>query len=632
MSFWVELRRRNVVKVGAAYAIVAWLLLQIAVNAFPALQLPSWTVTFVTVLLLIGFPIALILAWAYEVTPEGIKPTKQVPVADSITRVTGQKLNYVVTGLLVLAVGYIAADNYLFSDRAPAGASAPVTANGTAGAAGAAAGAAPAQTTSTGPTGTSPGAAEARPIMTNSVAVLPFANMSPNPDDEYFAAGIHEEILNYLAKLKSLSVIGRTTMLRYADTNKSYQEIATELGVETVMEGSVRYAGDRVRVTTQLIDATTGTHLWSEAYERPFEDIFAIQADIAMNVANALNAAFSPEEQRQIEQAPNVSPTTYATYLRVLLDLGGVGNQSPQMFALLDGMIAEAPDFAAPYGIKALIYANLLINTTYGSAGERSEREAQARANAERALALDPNDQAANSALVIIDVLNWRWAEARQTYERYYRAAGRPAAYHHWFTSWTGNDAEAIEIAQRVVELNPGEAGAYWNLGIVSSYARQYDAAADALRRAIGLAPSPPLFHSWLAFAEIGRNNSAEALRELQLVERLLGQNRAIIYLVDMIYSYGRLGRSADVERIFAEIQEIAATQDIGAGGWAMTYLALGEEEKALEQLRIGAQRARDKVLDPGFFQLMNLRVNVIDDPVLEQPEFVEVRAQLTGD
>ena len=627
MSFWGELRRRNVVKVGAAYAIVGWLLVQAASIVFPALELPAWALRLVIVLLVLGLPIALILAWAYELTPEGIKKTRQVPLEDSVRHLTGQKLNYVVTGLLAAAVAFIVVDDYLLTDTATENAAASAAASDTTVPTAPAAGPTP------GATGNAVTdfAAEPRQAMPNSVAVLPFANLSPSPDNEFFAAGIHEEILNYLAKLKSLNVIGRTSMLRYADTDKSYAQIAGELGVETVMEGSVRYADDRVRVTTQLIDAATGTHLWSEAYERPFDDIFAIQADIAMNVANALNAAFSPEEQQEIETTPNVTTTTYATYLRVLLQMGYVG-QSPQMLALLDELINEAPDFAAPHGLKALVYANLLINTTYGSAGERSATEALARTSAERALALDPNDQPANSALVIIDVLNWRWSEARRTYEAYYEATSRSAAYYHWFTSWAGDEIEAIEIARRIEELNPLDGGAYWNLGIVLSYADQYDAAAAAFRRAIEIAPAPPLYHTWLAFAEIGRGNPEEAARELELAENLLGETRAIIYLLDMLYSYSRIDRTADVERLFAEIQAVAADQDIGAGGWAMTYLGIGDQEKALEQLRIGAQRARDKVLDPGFFQLMNLRMNVTDDPVLEQPEFVEVRAELTGD
>jgi TolB-like protein len=239
MSFWTELRRRNVFKVGVAYAIVAWLVLQVAAIAFPALHLPAWTVTFVTALLLLGIPVALLLAWAYEVTPEGIKRTREVPHGQSITHLTGQKLNYIVTALLVVAVAFIAVDNYVLSKRVsleearPASAEAPQAA---------AASPAPAQS-------------RAPSVLPNSVAVLPFENLSPNKDDAYFAEGIHEEILNYLAKLKSLNVISRTSVVRYANTDKPIQEIAKELNVETVMEGSVRYANDRVRVTTQLIDA-----------------------------------------------------------------------------------------------------------------------------------------------------------------------------------------------------------------------------------------------------------------------------------------------------------------------------------------------------------------------------------------
>jgi tetratricopeptide (TPR) repeat protein len=294
-------------------------------------------------------------------------------------------------------------------------------------------------------------------------------------------------------------------------------------------------------------------------------------------------------------------------------------------------MIADDPEFAALHSRKAQTYTGLLINTTFGSPAEGSETEALARASAARALALDPNDELAKSALVIIDVLNWRWAEARLNYEIHYRVE-LVSAVLYWFVSWTGREAEAIALAQRAVVLNPLATGPYWNLGVVSAYAGQYDAAAAALRSAIEMAPNGVLFHSWLAFAEIGRGNPEVAARELELTEDLLGETRAIIYLLDMLYSYSRIGRSADVERLFAEIQALATVQDIGAGGWAYAYLAIGDEEKALEQLRIGAQRARDKVLDPGFFQLMNLRMNVTNDPVLEQPEFVAVRAELTGD
>jgi TolB-like protein len=472
----------------------------------------------------------------------------------------------------------------------------------------------------------------ARARLANSVAVLPLTNLSPNQADAYFAAGIHEEILNYLAKLKSLNVIARTSMTRYANTDKTIPEIGEELNVETILEGSVRYADDRVRVTTQLIDAQSGAHLWSEAYERDFKDIFAIQADIAMSVANALNATFSPEEQREIERAPTISPEAYALQLQ-LLDLAARGNQGEQMLALADLMIARDANFATPYAYKAVTYSSLLINTTVGSARNRAETEALARSNAERALALDPANAAASAALINLDLFNWRWADARRAWERQYELTGRPGTnYFIWALSWMRQFERAIEVQELNLARDPNYWGAHWYLGIVNLYAGNADAAAAAFRRGIEIAPSLSLQHSWLAWAEIARGNDAAALRELQAAETLLGDNRALISLIDLVYSHGRLGRSADAARLFAEVQTAAASQDIGTGGWAAAYLGIGDREKALEQLRLGAERARDKVLDPGFFTLMNLRMNTTKDPVLELPEFSAARERLTGD
>jgi serine/threonine-protein kinase len=398
------------------------------------------------------------------------------------------------------------------------------------------------------------------------------------------------------------------------------------------MEGSVRYAGSRIRVTTQLVDSVTGSHLWSETYEREFDDVFAIESDIAMNVANALEAEFSAEEQQRIERVPAVSAQTYAAYLRVLPQMTGAGNQGPQMLALLDRLIAEDAEFAPLHGWKAWTHANLVINTVFGPARDPAGTEAAARASAARALALDPQQPEARSALAAVDLLRWRWPEARATFESFARETGRIGEYHPWLSSWSEREAEALEIARRRVDRDPLSSAARWYLGTVLTYAHDYDAAAAAFERAIELAPSVALFHSWLAFAEIGRGNHEAAADSLVRAEAVLGDNRAILYLVDILYCYGRIGRSADALRIFSEIQAIAANQEIGAGGWAMAYLGIGDQDRALEQLRIGAERARGKVLDQGFFSLMNIRMNVTSDPVLARPEFAAARAELTGD
>lgn len=633
MSFWGELRRRNVVKVGAAYLVMAWLIVQIATSVLPTFSAPDWVAQSITFILMLLFPVALIIAWAYEITPEGIKKTEQVPVEESIARVTGQRLNYVVTVLLSVSVVFMVLDNYvldqsgdsLASDTASVGAGASSSASNT-----------PTED-SIQETGASETAGTDAQRLPNSVAVLPFTNMSPDPDNAYFAAGIHEEILNYLARLNSLNVIARTSMLQYTDTTMPIPEIAAELNVETVMEGSVRYAGDRVRVTTQLIDAATGAHLWSDAYEQDLSDIFAIQADIAMNVANALNAEFSAEEQLSIETAPTTSSEAYVLYLQVL-NLIGAGDQSSQILLLLDRALERDPDFALAHSTKAWVYAQLLINTSAGSAGNWADIEALARAHAERARTLDPSMSGrgsrggGDSALANIEMFAWRWPEARVIYENYYESTGHPLAYFNWFNAWVGDTRRGIEIATRSAELNPIDWSAHWTTGISYLYAGDPDGAVPRFQQGILLAPTLPLQHSFLAMAEIARGNYGDAQELLEQAEQLTGTNRNLILLLDIAYGYGRIGLRDQAERLYREIEMLAAVQEIGTGGWTLASLAIGDQEAALEQLRLAADRASNKVPDPGFFSLMNIRMNYTQDPVLEQTEFADLRRRLSGD
>jgi TolB-like protein len=620
MSFWGELRRRNVVKVAVAYAIVAWLVAQVANTFFPALQLPEWTVTFVAALLVLGFPIALILSWAYELTPEGIKKTRHVPLQDSITNLTSRRLNYVLTGLLLLAVAYLAVDNYLLQDsRGPVveQQAAPAT-NGQAGE-------------------SPPAAAQSneRAPLRNSVAVLPFENLSPDPDNAYFAAGMHEEILNQLAKLSDLTVISRTTMLQYAAQRKPLPEIGRELNVETVMEGSVRYAGNRIRITMQLIDALTDRHLWSETYERELDDIFAIESDIAMNVANALEATFSDEEQQRVEQKPTDSPVAYGFALQAF-DLIGQGEQGDRMQELLDQAIAIDPDYADAYSFKAWLYAQNLINTVSGSAGsERAELEARIREYAEKALAVDPESARSWIALGTLASFSWRWSEATRAYNRAYEISNTSAFMNDvlWYKTWSGDQAEALSLAQRAVDLNPLSWIPHWSNGMILNYVGDYDQAARKFRDSIALAAAVPLQHSWLAMTEVARGELDEARRELELTQQIMGPNRAIIFLVDLAYGYGRIGDTESARRLFDEITALAQQgQDIGTGGWALANLAVGNTDEALEWLEQGAEKASRHEADAGYYSLMNIKMNYTADPVLERPEFVDVRNRLRGD
>jgi TolB-like protein len=608
--FFAELKRRHVFRIGIAYLMVAWLLTQVVGVISPIFDLPPWFPRAVIILLGIGFPVALILAWAFELTPEGVKRTddldEESPQRKAVS--TGRKLDFVVIVALVLAVGFLVW-------RLNYGPDATQTAVAPAGA---------------------PAATPVSDVLPNSVAVLPFENLSPEPDDAYFASGLHQEVLDQLSKIRSMSVIARASVMQYAAGNKPIPEIARELHVGTVMEGSVRFANDRVRVTTQLVDAVTGTNLWSETYERPLGDVFKIESDIAMNVANALQAQFSPEEQARIEKAPTKSPEAYALYLQALAVANG-GN-STRAISLFQQAVSIDPRFSLAYAWMAVFQAQNFINSTNGNAVPRDQLaalEARSRKNAERAIAIDPDVGGAYYALAIPALAKWHWTEADKSFARALEAAPNdPTArlFYGYLLSWTGRHDQAIAITKRAVELNPGDpnAGQY---GMQLGYAGQYAAAAEVLENQLAVHPMDLLARDWLAFMEIANGSPAKAIKQLELSEQLAGGNPPVAYLPEWSYAYGRAGRPADAKRLFDRLKAAAdngATP--GAGGWAMAYLAIGDEKQALGWLEKGAEKAANHEPDEGLYNLMNLRMNVTDDPVLKKPEFVRVLSRIKGD
>ena len=265
-TFWNELKRRNVFKVAATYAIVSWIALQVADTVFPALNVPPWVLSLLTVLLLLGFPIALLLAWAFELTPDGIKPTASVPIEHSIRPQTGQRLNYLLTGGLAVLLVLVLLDNYVL-DREPPAAAATTPGGAESG---------------TGAVGIAPD---------KSIAVLPFVNLSSDQEQEYFSDGLSEEILNQLAQIDDLRVTARTSSFSFKGRNEDLRVVGRQLNVRHLLEGSVRKAGNQLRITAQLIDATDGSHVWSRTFDRELDDVFAIQEEIAMAVSDTLSVA-----------------------------------------------------------------------------------------------------------------------------------------------------------------------------------------------------------------------------------------------------------------------------------------------------------------------------------------------------
>jgi TolB-like protein/tetratricopeptide (TPR) repeat protein len=617
MSFWGELKRRSVFKVGAAYAILAWLVVQVATAVLPSFEAPRWIIQTLVFLLALGFPVALILAWVYEVTPEGIKRTADVSGPETFNRATGQRLNYVVAVLAALAVMFVVADRYAFAGEAGAAdeqASAAAT---------------------DAPAGTdSPAVAGRQDVLPSSVAVLPCANLSTDPENAFFAASLHEEILDQLFKLRNLNVIARTSVLQYAGAARPITEIAGELRVGSVMECSVAYGDGRIVISAQLIDGATGLHLWSDRYNREFKDIFGIQSDIAMNVANAVGAQFSEEEQASIEHVPTSSPAAYALFLRAR---GLVGfSTADRVHELLDQALALDPEFALALGLKAGLYSAQLGNTAGNNAQDQAELVPLIREYAARALELDPQNPAAHAARSNLATFSWRWTEARESglhvlQSRTTFQAGAVVSIPFWFLSWSGSGEDAVRYAERAAELNPLDWQGPWVLGIVLNYAGRYDEAAAALRRSVEMSPAASVIHAWLAYTEIARGNNDAAVSEMQLIEQLW-QSRLALNLLDLAYCYGRIGDHENAQRLYDEIKAIAAEQEIGAGGWAIASMAIGDYQEGLRWLNVGAEKAARHELDAGMFSLMNLKLNFTADPMLEMPEFVDVRNRLRGD
>jgi TolB-like protein/tetratricopeptide (TPR) repeat protein len=294
MNFFNELKRRNVFKVAAAYVIVGWLIMQAGYTLAPALLLPELINSVLAFFLILGFPLALFFAWAYEMTPEGIKKEKEVDRSQSITQGTGQKLNYSIIALLVAALAYFTYDKFLVQPR-----SADVSS-----------------------------AVSNEPVETEqneyqTIAVLPFVNMSDDSSNEYFSDGLTEELLNILAKIKELRVAGRTSSFAFKGKDEDLRLIGEKLNVKTILEGSVRKDDkrNRIRITAQLINVADGYHLWSETYDRELDDIFAIQDEIAREVARALRITLLGEDEERLEQVTSTEISAYELYLQAMQGL-----------------------------------------------------------------------------------------------------------------------------------------------------------------------------------------------------------------------------------------------------------------------------------------------------------------------
>ena len=424
MSFWNELKRRNVFRVGLVYLASAWLIAQVASLIAQWLELPTVTMQLVLMLLAIGFPVAVVVAWLFELTPDGLKRTDEVDVAQSIRPMTGRKLDRILIGVLALIVAAFAVDRFVAEPPATASRSArpPIEAGA-------------------GPT----------------LAVLPFADFSTDKDQGPFADGVTDELLNALARMKGLEVTGRTSSFYFKGRNEDLRTIGEKLGVEYVLEGSVQKDGDRLRIIAQLINAGTGYHLWSQTYEKTQGDIFAIQDDIAMSVADALQVALGVGD---LGQRPGMTRNVEA-YDEFLL--ASVGDADPtaegalRTIGHLQRAVGLDPDFGLAWMglyVRYTVAASFLPEEAAAYVGKSQEALARARA-------LIPESPGVLGVVAVVEAQRRNWLEADRLIEKIPNSRRRQAAnvaginQYAAFLQTVGRAKEALAFLQRLRRTDP---------------------------------------------------------------------------------------------------------------------------------------------------------------------------------
>ncbi len=499
-TFWAELKRRRVVRVVVLYAIAGWIVIEVTSTVSPNLNLPDWTVKLVTILVALGFVIATVLAWAFDIGPGGVHRTASTHDAGADSRADPDA-----------SAGVVVAKD---KDRE------------------------------------SPAVIDER----KSIAVLPFVNLSGDVENEYFSDGISEEILNLMVKLPQLRVASRTSSFMFKGREVSIPTVAEELGVDTVLEGSVRRAGDRVRITAQLIDSSTDSHLWSETYDREMKDVFAIQDDIAQSITDALKMTLSPKERRAIQNVATSDARAYDFYLR---GRSYMYTMTRRDYEYAIRMFQQAIDLDAKYALAYAGHADAYSHMFRYADGSRKNAEKAMEAS-EKAIALDPDSSEARASRGLAMFINEEYAEAEREFAKAIELNPNLFEAYYYFGlahSSQGEFEKAADMYLKAMEVNPADyqapiflAQAYASLGRRHDEMKARLASLDLIQRHLEMNP-----HDTRALY-VGANqlcNVGEQEKGLELAERALGQDEkepVVLYNVACFYAMqGDLDRSLEL-------------------------------------------------------------------------------------
>jgi TolB-like protein/Tfp pilus assembly protein PilF len=575
MALVGELRRRNIFKVSLAYMIVSWITVQVADVILPTFQAPDWVMQVLVLFLILAFPVAVLLAWAFELTPQGLKPTSDVDQTQSITVETGQKLNHVVIALLGIAVVVLIIDNYIFPDT----------------------------------TVTDPDVAYRRAI-----AVIPFSNGSIAEENaEFFSAGIHDELLTRLAKISDLKVVSRTSVMEYKDTTKNIRQIGEELQVGSILEGGVQLAGDVLRINVQLVDSLIDEPIWAETYEREFNaaNLFAIQGEISTTIAAELKARLSDAEQSRINAAPTESMAALEAYYAGKYELH---QRAPDTMLTaiqhFSNSVKIDPQFGPAWAGLAETWLEL---PNYIASVDPMRVRMEATAAANRAIALDPESPDAAATFAWHELLySYDWVNAEETFQKALAIDASNINALHWYShllSWKGQHGQAIALARQAVQADPLSTLMATNLSYILADARQWDEAFDLGSKVF----SNQEYSSLTANLWIGKMRARRALDAALDLERWAKRTNRDL---EAAISLGEiLVRVQTGEEISDDIGEIIGKLHIETQ-LPEVYAALGDAENTIATL-IELQKS-----GIGFRSILSMRINPAYDFVREDPRF----------
>ena len=545
-NFFAELKRRNVYKVAVAYAVAGWALSQGIAQVFPVFDVPNWAIRMIVLLIVLGFPVAVVFAWFFEITPEGVKRTE---VADAMPKVATQKKR---AWVYVVVIGAAISIALFFLGRYTAGSKIA--------------------------------AAVPNDIPSKSIAVLPFDSLSEDKSNAYFAEGVQDEILTRLAKVADLKVISRTSTQRFKSAPSDLRDIAKQLGVMNIVEGSVQKANDQVRVNVQLINALSDAHLWADTYDRKITDIFAVESEISKTIADTLQAKLTGSEKISITKVPTANTEAYEMYLKGRFFWNKrTGADLKRAIDYFNQAIAKDPNYALAYAGLADSYTLLSVF----SAASPHDSIPQARAAAKKALELDNTlAEAHASSGRILSGYDYDFERAIAEFERAIQLNPNYATSYHWISNGPltarGEFDRAITEGKRAVELDPLSMIDNADLGQIYFYARRYDEAISQVGKAIEIDPHSYLAHYYLGQIYQLQGHLTEAVAEYQKAVELDDDPQALAFLGQ---AQARIGQHDKAQKILSRMTEEAKSRYVSAYSFALMFIALGDKERAIDAL-----------------------------------------------